>query len=206
VSTPTKQGSESGESPDSDTEPDAPSIPEALEDIDAFETDPELDLDNKFELLRNRRRRIVISYLVEAGDRVEMSELAEHVAAVENDTTVRALSSAQRKRAYVGLYQCHLSKLADADVIEYNSDRGHAEATPAAEELLQYVDADGDGPAWARRYQVAAVVVVAVFTVCLVASTAVSVPWSGVSALAGVVVGGVAAGHAYDQRLNGDEG
>lgn len=176
-------------------------MPEALEGVDAFETDPTLDLDTKFELLRNRRRRIVISYLVEAGERVEMSELAEHVAAVENDTTVRALSSAERKRAYVGLYQCHLPKLADAGVIEYNSDRGHAEATPAAEELLRYVDVEDDGPAWAQRYQVAAGAIVGVFAVCLVASTAVNVPWNVVTALAGVVVGGVAVGHAHDEGL-----
>ncbi len=187
-------------------EPEQQPVPEELEEIEAFDTDQTLDLDTKFELLRNRRRRIVVSYLVEAGDRVEMSELAEHVAAVENDTTVRALSSAQRKRAYVGLYQCHLPKLADAGVIEYNSDRGHAEATPAAEELLQYVDVEDDGTDWARRYQAAAAAVLGVFAVCLVASTVTSVPWIAVAGVAGVVVGGVAAGHAHDEGLVTDRG
>lgn len=184
--------------------PDAPSVPDALEGVEAFETDPTLDLDTKFELLRNRRRRIVISYLVEAGERVEMSELAEHVAAVENDTTVRALSSTERKRAYVGLYQCHLPKLADAGVIEYNSDRGHAEPTPAAAELLRYVDTEAEDTHWAGRYQLAAGAVVGLFVVCLVASTVASVPWSGVTGLAGVVMGGVALAHVHDEGVMGD--
>lgn len=102
----------------------------------------DLDLDTTFELVRNRRRRLTLSYLVESGGQVSVGELAEHVAAVENDTTVRAITSDQRKRAYVGLYQCHLPKLADAGVIEYDSDRGHAEAAPAAEGLLRYINGD----------------------------------------------------------------
>ncbi len=198
MSTPTEDGQSPTES--EGVTSDASEIPEPLADI-GVETDPTLDLDTKFELLRNRRRRIVLSYLVEADDRVDMGEMAEHVAAVENETTVQALSSAQRKRAYVGLYQCHLPKLADAGVIDYDGDRGHAEATPTAEDLLQYVDNRDDGPDWARRYQVATVVVVVAFVLGLVASTTVNVPWSGVAALAGVVVGGVAVGHARDEGL-----
>lgn len=176
---------------------ETPSIPDALDGVEALAEDQPLDLDTKFELLRNQRRRIVVAHLVETGERLSMSDLAEHVAAVENDCSVRKLSSAERKRAYVGLYQCHLPKLADAGVIDYNRDRGHAEATPAAEDLLAYVDRDGDASGdWGRRYQTAAVGAGGLFGVALLASAVASVPWVAVAALSILLVGGVATAHA----------
>jgi transcription elongation GreA/GreB family factor len=49
-----------------------------------------LPLDQVFEILKNRRRREVVKYLNERDESVSLSDLAEHVAAIENDTTVNA--------------------------------------------------------------------------------------------------------------------
>lgn len=174
-------------------------VSESIGEEVLLESGRELDLDTTFELLRNRRRRIVLSHLVGVGERVSMGELAEHVAAVENDTTVQALSSTERKRAYVGLYQCHLPKLAEAGVVDYNRDRGHVEAAPVAEELLEYVDRDGaEGPNWTARYLAATGVVAGVYLACLALSTVVAVPWHAVGALA-LVPGVVALAHAREE-------
>lgn len=53
-----------------------------------------------------------------------MADLAEQVAAWEHDTTVAGLSSKQRQRVYIPLYQTHLPKLDEAGLIEYDQRRG----------------------------------------------------------------------------------
>jgi hypothetical protein len=114
-----------------------------------------LPLDSVFELLKNQRRRRTLRFLREAEGSVTLSDLAEHVAALENDTTPRELSSDQRKRAYVGLYQCHLPKMDDLDAVKFNRDRGLIELGPNAAQLDPYLDYDDDAEgseAWPAYY------------------------------------------------------
>jgi len=113
------------------------------EGVTEAEQEPEsLSLDLVFEILKNSRRREVIHYLrdQETDERVSLGELAEHVAAIENDTTTDQLTSSQRKRVYVGLYQCHLPKMDDMGVVDFNQDRGHVSLAPQAECLTEYLD------------------------------------------------------------------
>jgi len=65
---------------------------------------------------------------------------AEHIAAIENNIDTRQLDSQQRKRVYIGLYQCHLPKMDDAGVIEYNQTRGLVETNDSATPLYEYLD------------------------------------------------------------------
>ncbi|WP_435074254.1 DUF7344 domain-containing protein [Halorubrum sp. HHNYT27] len=98
-----------------------------------------------FDLLKNRRRRRVIRYLRANDGYAELNDLAEHIAAEENDIDVRQLSSDQRKRVYIGLYQCHLPKMDSLGVIDYNKDRGTIELQASVSQLLEYMDLDGEG-------------------------------------------------------------
>lgn len=100
----------------------------------------ELSLDTTFELLKNRRRRKVLEYLRANGGESTLSDLAEQIAAVENDVEVRQLSSDQRKRVYIGLYQCHLPKMDGTDVVDYDKNRGTVVLREEAGELLEYLD------------------------------------------------------------------
>lgn len=79
--------------------------------------------DDILEVLSNRRRRQVITYLQEGNGTATAGELAEHIAAAENDTSVAQVSSDQRKRVYVSLYQHHLPMLDDANVVDYDRNR-----------------------------------------------------------------------------------
>lgn len=116
-------------------------------------TSEELSLDLIFEVLKNRRRRDVIRYLREEDEQTSLSDLAEHVAALENDTTTQALSSSQRKRVYVGLYQCHLPKMDDMDIVNFNQDRGYVELGENVEQLDPYLDpVTAEEPDWPRYY------------------------------------------------------
>ncbi len=121
--------------------------------------DLQLSKDDLFHLLQNERRRAVLRYLRGREDEaVRMRDVAEQVAAWEHDTTVKALTSDERQRVYIALYQSHLDKLDDAGVIEYNKPRGIVRATPLFPEVAKYVDvvagdetAGSDG-GWEQRY------------------------------------------------------
>lgn len=108
-----------------------------------------LSKDEVFHLLQNERRRLALEYLRGAEGTVKMRDVAEQVAAWEHDTTVAALSSDQRQRVYIPLYQNHLPKLDKAGVIEYNQSRGIVERTPVADQLEPYLldDESSDGSA-----------------------------------------------------------
>ncbi|MFW5938924.1 MAG: DUF7344 domain-containing protein [Halolamina sp.] len=99
-----------------------------------------LSLDVIFEILRNRRRQLVLEYLRECDETITIGELAEHIAAIENDTSVRQLNAQQRKRVYIGLYQCHLPKMDDVGVIDFNQSRGRIDPGEQIEPLYEYLD------------------------------------------------------------------
>lgn len=105
-------------------------------------TQSPLPKDLIFSLLSVERRRRVITYLDTNEGETTVGELAEEIAALENDTEIRLLSSQQRKRVYVGLYQCHLPKLDDADVIEFNQSRGTVTRRANADQLAPYLALD----------------------------------------------------------------
>ncbi|WP_144905700.1 DUF7344 domain-containing protein [Halobellus captivus] len=99
-----------------------------------------LSEDDIFHVLQNERRRLVLKYLEGRDGEVRMRDIAEQVAAWEHDTTVQALTSTQRQRVYIPLYQNHLTKLDDKGIIEYNQSRGIVKRTPLADELQAYLD------------------------------------------------------------------
>lgn len=72
-----------------------------------------------WETLSNKRRRWVIGQLVTAED-VDIGFLSTHRAAVENDCATSEITSDQRKRVYIGLYQCHLPTLDNAGVVDWD--------------------------------------------------------------------------------------
>ena len=103
--------------------------------------DGELTRDDIFHVLQCRRRRLVLKYLQEYdGDGpATMSDIAEHIAAFEYDTTVAALRSQERQRVYIALYQSHLPKMDKAGVIEYEQDRGLVETTELTKSFDPYL-------------------------------------------------------------------
>jgi len=121
------------------------------EDHEESDVEQSLPLDQVFEILKNSRRRETLHYLDENGGEASLSELAEHIAALENDTTVAAISSSQRKRVYVGLYQCHLPKMDDMDIIDFDQNRGTVVRSVNAGQLDPYLEETTEPP-WHRMY------------------------------------------------------
>lgn len=75
-------------------------------------------------LLADRRRRYAIHYLKQRNEAVSLRDLAEQVAAWENEKPVDTLKSQERKRVYIALYQSHLPSMDREGIVEYDSDRG----------------------------------------------------------------------------------
>lgn len=126
--------------------------------VEATSPERSLSRDDMFHILQNERRRRVLQYLSNTEGSVDMRDIAEQVAAWEHDTTVQQLTSDQRQRVYIALYQSHLPKLADFDLITYNRSRGIVERTALADEVAQYLDpgsandrSDGN-TTWTRYY------------------------------------------------------
>ena len=99
-----------------------------------------LPRDKIFHILQTQRRRDALRFLKDTEGPVEMRDLAEQVAAWENDTTVQALTSDERQRVYIALYQSHLPKLESEGVIRYNKSRGIVERGPLADQFDPYLD------------------------------------------------------------------
>ncbi|WP_330631656.1 DUF7344 domain-containing protein [Halocatena halophila] len=107
---------------------------------DGADTQSSLSKDELFHLLQNKRRRRVLEFLQGTDGAVDMREIAEQVAAWENETTVSALDSNERQRVYIALYQSHLPKLDGAGVLSYNQERGIVKRTPLADQLDVYLN------------------------------------------------------------------
>ncbi|ELY58119.1 hypothetical protein C491_09999 [Natronococcus amylolyticus DSM 10524] len=115
-----------------------------------------LDDDDIFHILQTNRRRDAIRYLLEHDEPVRMRDVAEYVAAIENDTTVAELNSTERQRVYIPLYQSHLPKLDSEGIIEYNKSRGIVRPTETLELFRPYLElpgADGEGDTDAGRLE-----------------------------------------------------
>lgn len=115
--------------------------------------DEDLPLDVVFDILRNQRRRLVLSAIEERGGSTTLSDLAEHIGGIENSKPPHALNAQERKRVYVGLYQCHLPKMDDAGAIEFEQNRGTVERGPHAEVFHTYLDRNPEPESeWYRYY------------------------------------------------------
>jgi hypothetical protein len=134
---------------------------------------PTVSLDDVFEILKNQRRRQVLSYLSERGEPVSLGELSEHVAAAENAKPITHLRSQERKRVYVGLYQCHLPKMDAMGFVRFNKPRGIVELGPAAGHAASYLQHDG---AAAHRWPTYYLGLVGVGWLLLLGSLALNTP------------------------------
>lgn len=126
---------------DTDTEP-ASTGDGTPQPLGSDDPPTELSKDELFHLLQNQRRRRVLLYLQDTSGDVSMRDIAEQVAAWENDTTIEALGSNERQRVYIALYQSHLPKLDDAGVLTYDQQRGIVSRTQLANQLETYLNVE----------------------------------------------------------------
>jgi hypothetical protein len=172
--------------------------------VESTTTDPpemeeQLSLDLVFQVLKNQRRRNVLLYLKQHEDPASLGDLSEFIAAKENGKEEAALTSQERKRAYVGLYQCHLPMMDDVGVVDFNKDRGIISLTPRAEVLDSYLD--GPSPSerpWSSYYLATAVLGVGLSALVFAVP---AVPAEPLLLTESAVFGLLAAAHAVSEGL-----
>lgn len=133
---------EHSDAPDGSTTETVPTSQPPTETTNVTDADETgLSTDTLFELLKNRRRRDAIEYLTAGDGTATLSDMAEQIAAQENDVSVEAINSKQRKRVYISLYQCHLPKMDQAGIIEFDKNRGTIVLNEGARQLYPYLRA-----------------------------------------------------------------
>lgn len=114
--------------------------------------EPDLTRDDMFDVLSNPRRRYALHVLRSEG-RVELGDVAEQVAAWENETTVEEVSASERKHAYTALQQRHLPRMDDMGVVEFDRRGGVVTPTEALGEFEIYLEVvRGRDIPWSQYY------------------------------------------------------
>ena len=100
-----------------------------------------IPVEDAIDSINNFRRRQVILLTADATEALTVSDLAEQIAATENDCPANQLTAQQRKRVYVSLIQLHLEKLDHTGVIHYNKSKKVVVPTAATAPLADCVRA-----------------------------------------------------------------
>lgn len=98
-----------------------------------------LSEDEIFNLLSSSRRRSVLRRLLREDEPVGLQQLADEIAAQENDKVIDELTDRERKRVYVSLYQTHVPTMADADVLDYDPESGRIVPRARVAQLRGYL-------------------------------------------------------------------
>ena len=93
-----------------------------------------------YSLLADKRRRYTLHYLKQQQEPVPVRDVAEQVAAWENSKGLDEITSQERKRVYIALYQSHLPTLDKEGVMEYDSDRGVVSLSPSMADREIYLE------------------------------------------------------------------
>jgi DNA-binding transcriptional ArsR family regulator len=151
-----------------------------------------------FEILSNTRRRMVLYYLRQHDGVATVKELAEQIAALENDVDVDELRRQQRKRVYVSLYQTHVPKLEDAGIIEYDDASGEVRLTNRANEFDSYLTPTSEPEyRWRLHYLGLAVVGGLLFVLSVLGAPGLSAIPTSVLGIGLMVAFAVSAGVQY---------
>lgn len=134
-----------------------------------------LDEDELFGVLSNRRRRYAVHLLERQEEPVELGEMAEQIAAWENEIDRWEVDHKQRKRVYTALQQIHLPRMDDVGIVSFDDRGGIVEPTPEMDDINVYVDAvrERDVP-WSGYY----------IGLCVIGLIVLVAAWMGVWPLA----------------------
>lgn len=158
-----------------------PDDPVASASGDAESGVESISQDDIFDVLSNRRRRLLLQYLRRHdGETVELSSVSSQLAAWEQGTSPASISYADRKNVHTALYQFHLPKMAEVGFVDYDRRSGEIELTDAARRLDVYLETDaGCEKPW-RNYFLG---LSSVSTLLALAA------WSGTTPLSGLPTG-----------------
>ena len=93
-----------------------------------------------YSTISNDRRRYVLRFLQTEDREVHLREMAERVAAWENDEAVEAVTTKERRRVETALRQFHIPKMDDAGFVAYDERRKTVRLAVPASTFVDYLD------------------------------------------------------------------
>lgn len=99
-----------------------------------------LSADDLHHLLRVKRRREAVRYVDDVGES-SISDIADYVTAKETGKELNEITSADRQKVYVGLYQVHIPNLAEHGLLD--EERGAVtptDQTAAVADIVRCID------------------------------------------------------------------
>lgn len=142
-----------------------------------------------FEVLSNERRRYVLRAMRKREDEtLNLSTLAEQVAAWEQDVSPPEVSYHERKNVYTALQQTHLPKMDEAGAINYDKHRGDIEWDQYTDEFDYYLTIVPSGTLVYSHYYLSLGAGSFVFSI-LLALGFLQVPFVSELVLAGILIG-----------------
>lgn len=103
----------------SDEEEPLPDLPEFDGDFEQATNEGAASVDEVLDCLSHPVRRQALYYCQE-NQIAKVSELAKHIAAMENNVPVQKISDEQRKQFETQLVHTHLPKLVESNILEYD--------------------------------------------------------------------------------------
>lgn len=81
--------------------------------------DPSPDVGPLLDVLANKRRRIILRCF-EHDNSYSLQTLAQHIVTVEHNVSFQNVSTQRKNAVYVTLYQTHVPRCAEIDLLEYD--------------------------------------------------------------------------------------
>ena len=115
----------------------------AIEDVLAIPDRPSaVEAEDAFDVLSNRRRRMVVRILEEASptESIDVDYLSRQIAAWEEETSIDGIDYADRKSVYTSLQQLHLPAMDEAGVVDFDERAGTITATEETKGYTVYLE------------------------------------------------------------------
>lgn len=107
---------------------------------------PTVEAETAFDILSNRRRRMVVRMLEETSptESIDVDYLSRQIAAWEQGTSMDQIDYTDRKSVYTSLQQLHLPAMDDAGVVDFDKRAGTITATEDTEGYTVYLEVVND--------------------------------------------------------------
>ena len=101
-------------------------------------TDENERVSELLDVLANRRRRYAVHYLHTFETPMAVADVTDEIVRLEMDTEPTTVPEV-RKEVYADLYHKHLPKLAEAEIVTFDTEENLVDFGPAADELKPFM-------------------------------------------------------------------
>jgi hypothetical protein len=138
--------------------------------------EPTLECDTAFEILKNERRRLLLCLLARCDSPITLRTATKSIIEETRNEPDEEVTEAEYRSLYVSLYQNHVPKLVEADLVEFDDDRRLTLSKgPETREVLRLLGFEFGDP-WDIHY---IITILSATSAGVVVGVAMSAYWTG---------------------------